>query len=242
VRKASSSGSNSSKPTEAAADFERIRPLGQKLVEELELADGVDTLGKWMAHYVAQLIEEAEKAKGEDRQRAETRAFEAILQLWRHRHHYPDGRRPFESFEPLLAALHRLQSTTPHYFRPDILNDPASRKLPEDLKLWLQLIDDFDQSARFMITEALGRAAALAAEKCDEWAELVRRGDDRLTGPDLELVIELLERSDGQTKVRDETRAQLERSLSRLDRFVENAALFRDDLASRLADLADAGD
>src|SRR3954452_4917881 len=97
VPRASFSGSSSSRPTEAAADFERIRPLGRKLVEELELAEGVDTRGKWMAHYVAQLIEEAEKAKGEDRERAETRTFEAILQLWRHRLHYPDGRRPFES-------------------------------------------------------------------------------------------------------------------------------------------------
>jgi len=42
-----------------------------------------------------------------------------------------------------------------------------------------------------------------------------RTRKDSLECPDIELVIELLERSDGLTKVRNETRAQLERSLSR---------------------------
>ena len=44
-----------------------VLDLGRALVEELGLDPGVDTLSRWMAHYIAELIEDAETVKVENR-------------------------------------------------------------------------------------------------------------------------------------------------------------------------------
>ena len=59
--------SSSSAPTAPLATQKAVLDLGRALVDELGLDPGVDTLGRWMAHHIAELIEEAETAKGEER-------------------------------------------------------------------------------------------------------------------------------------------------------------------------------
>lgn len=46
--------------TEPSKRYTAIIELGKKLVDELELNDSVDTLGRWMAHYIAELLYDAE--------------------------------------------------------------------------------------------------------------------------------------------------------------------------------------
>ena len=43
--------------------------LGKKLIDELGLDQSVDTLGRWMAHYIAEKMEDAQAAIGESRDR-----------------------------------------------------------------------------------------------------------------------------------------------------------------------------
>ena len=96
-----------------------ILDLGRALVEELGLDPGVDTLSRWMAHYIAELIEAAETAKVEERPAKLAKFADAILKLWEHRHHLPNGKRPFEDLEPILRALESLDPNddTARYFR-----------------------------------------------------------------------------------------------------------------------------
>lgn len=47
-----------------------VLDLGRKLVQELDLDPGVDTLGRWMAHYVAELIHYADNATPDGREQA----------------------------------------------------------------------------------------------------------------------------------------------------------------------------
>ena len=75
----------------------RIINLGKALIEELGLDPGVDTLARWMAHYIAEQMTIAENATGDDKIEAEQHCFETILKLWQHRSSLPNGRRPFES-------------------------------------------------------------------------------------------------------------------------------------------------
>ena len=49
---------------------------------ELGLDPGVDTLARWIAHYIAEQMEVAGNATGEDKLTAERRCFDAILKLW----------------------------------------------------------------------------------------------------------------------------------------------------------------
>ena len=55
------------------------------LVDELNLEPSVDTPGRWMAHYVAEVIARAQVSEGAEKAAAERECFEVILQLWKHR-------------------------------------------------------------------------------------------------------------------------------------------------------------
>jgi hypothetical protein len=75
------------------ARSDRILALGRKIVEELGLEPSVDTLGRWMVHYIADLIVKAENATCEEKSLAEKNCFEAIMVLWKHRAELPNGKR-----------------------------------------------------------------------------------------------------------------------------------------------------
>lgn len=85
---------------------EAILALGKKIVDELGLSDGVDTLGRWMAHYVAELIQQAEQANGQEQQTAAKKAcFDTILKLWDHRATALHEVRPGASLASAIAVL-----------------------------------------------------------------------------------------------------------------------------------------
>ncbi|WP_152031702.1 hypothetical protein [Longilinea arvoryzae] len=89
--------------------------LGRYLVRELGFEDGVDTLGRWMSHHLAELIDKAEHGKTEDeRNQGQKEATETILRIWEHRASLPGKAYPLKSYENILLVLDRL--------RPD--NDP----------------------------------------------------------------------------------------------------------------------
>lgn len=90
-----------------------VLQLGKKIVDELGLDQSVDTLSRWMAHYIAELIHSAETADTEDRSEKLSRCASAILDLWEHRSELPNGKRPFEDVEPILRALQSLDLGCP---------------------------------------------------------------------------------------------------------------------------------
>jgi hypothetical protein len=70
---------------ESSERSQEILSLGNKLVEELKLADSNDTLSRWMAHYLAELMTQAESATGEAKANLEKQCFETILKIWANR-------------------------------------------------------------------------------------------------------------------------------------------------------------
>ena len=85
---------------------EDVIALGKRLVEELGMEPGVDTLGRWMAHYIAELIKLAEGTDNPDERRnARERCCETILRLWEHRSSLPHGARPIGKLENVLSAI-----------------------------------------------------------------------------------------------------------------------------------------
>jgi len=76
------------------------------LVRELGLEDNTDTLGRWLAHHVAELIAEAQNAKtAGSRREAGTRAVEVILKIWEHRDVLPGHSNPLARFREMLSVL-----------------------------------------------------------------------------------------------------------------------------------------
>lgn len=62
-----------------------ILKLGRLLVRELNLERETDTLARWMAHHIAELMHVAETEEGESARNARLACQDAVIALWTHR-------------------------------------------------------------------------------------------------------------------------------------------------------------
>jgi hypothetical protein len=210
--------------------------LGRALVKELGLDPGVDTLSRWMAHYIAELIEAAETAKGEDRTAKLAKCADAILDLWEHRHCLPNGKRPFEDLEPILRALESLDpaNDTPRYFRSQRM---AVNETEENAKTrkWLEHADGLDYSAKILIRFCLTQAAQTASDKSKDWVVLTETAGLE-DSPDLPVIRFIFDETDLLEKSEPDeiARRLLEDRIKRLDAFKKMADTLVSDLRRQL--------
>ncbi|GLI39492.1 hypothetical protein KI811_15760 [Geobacter hydrogenophilus] len=151
-----------------------VLKLGEKIVEELGLDQSVDTLGRWMAHYISEKIADVESATGEDREKKMSICADSILNLWTHRSELPSGKRPFEEFESVFNALQSLDpdDATPRYYRQ--IRSAAEDEHDESSETaeWLRLASGIDYTARALIRYCLAAAAEAAVDKSKDWVAL----------------------------------------------------------------------
>ena len=109
-RRSDSTESSSSEEMEPSKPPKDVLGLGRYLVRELKFEDGVDTLGRWMAHHLAELIDAAENGEtAAERLQARTRAMETILKVWEHRTSLPGNAYPLAPYKDVLQVLDRLR-------------------------------------------------------------------------------------------------------------------------------------
>ena len=114
----------SSTQTEQSRHLESVISLGKRIVDELNLASSNDTLGRWMAHYIAELIVLAEKTTDPaERIRAQEKCCATIEHLWLHRSILPPSARPLSNLEGILKSIEN--------FRDE--QTPWSRLLTRDI-------------------------------------------------------------------------------------------------------------
>ena len=207
--------------------------LGRKLVEELGEGPRVDTLSRWMAHYVAELIDAAENAPAGERATSRRRCFDAILELWSYRAELPDGRRPFENLEPIARTLESLDpdSEIPRYYR-SVRRTIDDKENGSDTQTVLDFVDRIDSAARILISYALAEAVRSAMDESKEWVALARHA-----GVDAGFVDMMNPVGSGGGKQPDETereRRRLSEHVERLEAFARISARVTDDLRARL--------
>ncbi len=149
--------------------------LGKQFVNELGLDSSVDTFSKWMAHYIAEKIVQAEQSpSGKGKNEPENECFETILKLWKHRWQLPSGHRPLEKFEPILKVLERINPDRrePFFYRfsePEILEEEKTDAESKDIDDYIKMILQIDKTARIMIDSLLRQGASKAKnEKIEE--------------------------------------------------------------------------
>lgn len=87
-----------------------VLALGRYLVRELGYEDRVDTLGRWMAHHLAELIRVAENGPTlKERSKAQADATETILRIWEHRTTLPGKAYPLTAYQDVLQVIDRLR-------------------------------------------------------------------------------------------------------------------------------------
>jgi hypothetical protein len=200
----------------ASNHFDSVLTLGTRIVKELGVDDSVDTLGRWMAHYVAGLIQEAQEATSSTKHKKRSECAAFILELWKHRYELPLGNRPFDQWGPILSTLQELEvsDSQPHYFRPVRVAAAKDAVGPKTQK-WLNAIDGVDYSARIIIRYLLVLAARTLPDQSKEWVRLAMQagqGDDDARV--LQVLIQEADAGEGQPYVME--RKRLEERLARL--------------------------
>jgi hypothetical protein len=137
-----------------SSSFDGLLALGGKLVAELKLVESTDTLARWMAHYVAELIEAAKRAPEDQQSNAKTRCAEAILGLWAHRGALPPAIRPFEDLKPVIELLETLDPDLDHpYYRSSLWQalEADDTNLDANVKRYLELVGFYPVSTDGLI-------------------------------------------------------------------------------------------
>lgn len=221
-----------------SSQSDTVLQLGKKIVDEMGLQRSVDTLGRWMAHYAAELIVEVDSAQGQTKVDAQKRAQEAILDLWQHRYELPDGLRPFQNHEAIAETLASLDLTPefPRYF-DKIIRSAASEYEPES-RQWLDIATDLDTAAKLLIRYCLSQAAEAAVVKGEEWVHLAEHAG--LGGGIESVIIRFVSREAdvlNSARATAERRKEIEDRRSRLKAFRDAASSLEAHLEARLAEL-----
>ncbi|WP_345330048.1 hypothetical protein [Mucilaginibacter defluvii] len=155
--------------------------LGISLVEELKLNKSVDTLGRWMAHYVAEKIVAAEKATGPDAKEIQLECSQAILGLWDHRWKMQQEYRPLRDFDRLLDLLQQIDPETsePNYFKLD------AKAVGKENEQWLTAAGAIDRATRVCLKYTLEKAAEATLDDVNR--SLIQ--DASVIGPDPDIAV-----------------------------------------------------
>lgn len=194
-----------------------------------------------MGHYIAELMQDARSASGEDRERRMKACAEAVLALWQHRREWPQSLRPLEDFEPVFRALEGLDpnSDTPRHYahmRTEMQADDDNQKADS----WLDIATKLDHAARILIHYCLAEAIDGIEDRGQQWLALAKAavGAD---GSDLQ-VIEILLRNASMYREIDprvEKRKELEEMLRRLAAFSDLATALAARLTQQISELAE---
>lgn len=104
------------------------------MVRELGLEDATDTLGRWLAHRLAELLDRSRSEKSQEKREEAQKSVEGmIVRLWAHRSHWPQGWPPGDTVN-LLAALNA---------QPTGRREPRSARSP-----WLVALDSLTEVHR----------------------------------------------------------------------------------------------
>lgn len=145
---------------------EKVINLGKMLLHNFEQNDP-DQITSWIINYLAEQITLAKSTNCEVTKKL---CFDTILQLWESHAAFPDGARPFESFEPIFKALESLspENANRRYF----INQNLGRKKDEldSSEVWLETAKGLDATARILITFMFEQAIANATtEDTKDW-------------------------------------------------------------------------
>jgi hypothetical protein len=219
---------------------EKVVNLGKALIEELGLEPGVDTLSRWLVHYIAEQLACLENTVDDEKTQAQQRCFETILTLWQHRSSFRNGHRPFENFEAIFKTLDALNPENPHpyfrFFNQENKSDMESND--EDVKQWLDIVTGIDSVARVLINFALSRAVERTLDKKTMvWLD---KAISLLPDDDLAVVYRLVSK-ESETQEQDDIKEiktdkikKLEARLEKLDAFIQLSQVIREEMIGEI--------
>jgi hypothetical protein len=156
-----------------------VLELGKLLAAELEQTD---TLGRWIAHYLAERLKSLEQKTGSERASAEAEVADLILRLWSLRRQLPGGRLPLAEVDEVEAAIARLTpGRRPWAYFGAFSADTEPRAEDTETSTTLKVALLVDRLAGDLVHGLIGRAAALVEEDDAVWIKQAEKiGDGAL--------------------------------------------------------------
>lgn len=153
--------------------------LGKLLAAELEQTD---TLGRWIAHYLAERMISLEKKTESERGIAEAEVADLIFRLWSLRRQLPSGRLPLAEVDEVEAAIERLApGRRPWAYFGAFAADSEPSPEETETSTTLRAAQLVDRLAGDLVHGLIGRAAALAEENGAAWTRHAEKlGDGAL--------------------------------------------------------------
>lgn len=153
--------------------------LGKLLAAELEQTD---TLGRWIAHYLAERMTSLEQKVGSERGTAEAEVADLTLRLWSLRRQLPGDRLPLAEVDEVEAAIERLTpGRRPWAYFGAFATDTAPSPEETETSTTLKAAQLVDRLAGDLVHGLIGRAAALAEEDGAAWTKHAEKlGDGAL--------------------------------------------------------------
>lgn len=215
----------------------RTIELGKRIIQELEVEQSCDTLGRWMTHHLAELIELAEHGPVAERLTRQQQCRTAILELWEHINSLPTASRPFRDLEPIVETIRALDPNEQAYFYQARAQEVADNSaLPESAKGWLKLSRGIDYSARLLIRMCFDRVVAETSGKFKEWIELAADAGAREL-PVVKIVYDLEGQRKDPNETVEERRKELQERLDRLQGMVQLSEMLARDIQHQLDEL-----
>jgi len=150
---------------------ERILELGKLLVSTFEDRGNVDTLRRWMCHYLAEKICEAETSNAEDKSAKMDECCSLILNIWAHRNEFDRDYRPMKSFEPIWKTIEDLAAGTSSTYDRFLDYQASLKSDTPTSQEWLNRARAIQAASTAMILDCLSRAAETTNEQDRAWVK-----------------------------------------------------------------------
>lgn len=219
---------------ENSKQFSDSIALGKLLVAELGLDQSSDTLARWMAHHIADVMQVAESSTRLERIDAEDRCRETILSLWKYIGYFPNEHAPLGDMEHLIKTIRALDPDNEEYFYSlEKTSRLDESKLSGDVKNWLELARGIDFSARMLIGMCLKRVASDISQEKHELLKLAELFDEE---PSVSHIVNFLSGEDQKLEavLQDSSRKERVRALkerhARLKSMVQLSQVLMDGL------------
>ena len=105
TRKENSPDSTGLDTEEVSRSPKDVLALGQMMVRQLDLNERGQVLERWLAHHLAEVMNEADEAVGSAKADAEARAVDLVLKLWTHRRALPASIDPLDGYGKAIKVL-----------------------------------------------------------------------------------------------------------------------------------------
>jgi hypothetical protein len=208
--------------------------LGKRLVAEAGIDDHErDSLGRWLAHDIAQKMSDADRLTGPEGAAARDACAAAIYRLWEHRAVVPRTQRPFASIETAVQVLERLD-----------LASSANRYFPEPQRhqssdTWLSKAVAIDRAARVLLRACARLAVEDDGGRASAFVKLAEKAGLN-HDPDMAF-IRIILMSDGEDRPGDRAAKRRAEELKALKTFGKMAkalreAILAEEIAAKLED------